>query len=52
LIEFGILPHQLIDCTLREFIFDMSILSDKKDISGIKSRMEETIKRWELKHKK
>ena len=49
------MPHQLLDCTLREFIFDMSILNDKsgkKDTLGIKSRMEETIKRWELKHKK
>jgi len=28
--ELGILPHQLLDCTTKEFIFDMSILTEEK----------------------
>lgn len=32
--QFGILPHQLVECSLREFIFDMSILSEKKEINN------------------
>lgn len=51
---FGILPHQLVDCTLREFLFDLNILTkdEERDPEAIKKEMEETIRRWEEKHKK
>ena len=31
--ELGILPHQLLDCTTKEFIFDMSILTEEEKMN-------------------
>ena len=52
MMQFGFLPHQLVDCTLSEFKFDMNVLSRK----GYKENLVEWARKakadWKKRHKK
>ena len=49
---FGILPHQLLDCTLREFLFDMNIFSKRGYKQGLIEWAVSKKKEWMARHKK
>jgi hypothetical protein len=52
MIERGFLPHQLVDCTLREFLFDMNILSRQGVKKGLAEWARNAKKEWLKRHKK
>jgi hypothetical protein len=38
---YGILPHELLDCTLQEFLFDLAILSNNNAMTEEELRVRE-----------